>query len=480
MHPRSIFFVLGKMLTYFSFIILVPLLYAVFLETASIRPFVVTISFSLGIGLTFQILSQKAKDISIKDGFLIVSLGWILYSIVGAIPYLSAGTFTSFADAFFETMSGLTTTGATVLGNIEGTPKAILLWRSITQYIGGLGIIVLAISVLPEIGLGAVRMFNSEVPGPTKDRILPKIKDTAKALWLIYIFFTVLEAIMLKVAGMTVFEAINHSLTTMATGGFSTRNLSIIGFNSPAIEWIITLFMFIAGINLTLHFNFVRTRKLSYLKNPEFKIYLFIALGAWGLFLLNIQTSLGGELLTNIRLAGFQSISILTTTGYASANFELWPYFSQFLILFLMFFGGMAGSTAGSMKIGRIMIIGKFLKKELTKILHPRMIYKVKIGDQSVPDALLRNISVFVFLYIIIFAVSSLILTLFNIDITTSISATASCLGNVGPGLGEVGALDNYAHLPNIVKYFLSLLMMTGRLELYTVLVILSPRFWRD
>jgi len=285
---------------------------------------------------------------------------------------------------------------------------------------------------------------------------------------------------MLKVAGMTVFEAINHSLTTMATGGFSTRNLSIIGFNSPAIEWIITLFMFIAGINLTLHFNFVRTRKLSYLKNPEFKIYLFIALGAWGLFLLNIQTSLGGELLTNIRLAGFQSISILTTTGYASANFELWPYFSQFLILFLMFFGGMAGSTAGSMKIGRIMIIGKFLKKELTKILHPRMIYKVKIGDQSVPDALLRNISVFVFLYIIIFAVSSLILTLFNIDITTSISATASCLGNVGPGLGEVGALDNYAHLPNIVKYFLSLLMMTGRLELYTVLVILSPRFWRD
>ncbi|MDD4527401.1 MAG: TrkH family potassium uptake protein [Candidatus Margulisbacteria bacterium] len=479
MNPRSIFFVLGKMLTYFSVIIIVPLIYAFFDSSSDVTPFIMTIFFSLGIGFSFQLLTRRVADISLKDGFLIVALGWLLYSVIGSIPYLFAGTFSNFGDAFFETMSGLTTTGATVMTQIEGTPNAILLWRSITQYIGGIGIIVLAISVLPEIGLGAVRLFNSEMPGPTKEKVLPRIKDTAKIIWLIYIAITALQVLLLKLTGLSLFDAINHSFTTMSTGGFSTKNLSIISFHNPAAEWIIILFMFIAGLNLTLHINFLRTRKFNYLHNSELKLYIAIILVAWAFVMFNVQYHLGGNFLENIRLAGFQIMSIITTTGFASANYELWPHFSQFLLVFLMFFGAMAGSTSGSVKMGRILVMGKSLSKEITKVLHPKMIYKIKINKQAVPENIIKNISIFIFLYFLIFIVSSLILTLYNIDIITSTSAVAACLGNVGPGLGLVGALDNYAGLPMSVKYFLAFLMMVGRLEIYTVIIILTPKFWK-
>ncbi len=479
MNPRSIFFVLGKMLTYFSVIIMVPLIYAFFDSGSDIKPFLMTIYFSLGIGLSLQILTQKVDNISLKDGFLIVTLGWIAYSIIGSIPYLVSGTFTSFGDAFFETMSGLTTTGATVMTKIEGTQNSILLWRSITQYIGGLGIIVLAVSILPEIGLGAVRLFNSEMPGPTKEKVFPRIKDTAKTLWIIYIALTIAQTLLLKLTGLSFFDAINHSLTTMSTGGFSTKDLSIISFNNPAAEWIIVLFMFIAGLNLTLHINFLRTKKFNYFHNSEFKLYLFIVLISWIFVMLNINYHNNISLLNNLRLAGFQVMTIITTTGFVSADYELWPQFSQFLLVFLMFFGAMAGSTAGSVKIGRVLVMGKSLLKEITKVLHPKMIYKIKIDKQAVSENIVRNISIFIFLYFLIFIFSSLFLTLFQIDIITSTSAVAACLGNIGPGLGLVGALDNYAFLPIGIKYFLAFLMMVGRLEIYTVIVIFTPSFWR-
>ncbi len=479
MNPRSIFFILGKMLTYFSIIIIVPLIFSFFDNSSDFKPFLMTLFFSFGLGLAFQLLSGKVKEISLKDGFLIVTLGWLLYSTIGSLPYLYAGTFNNFCDAFFETMSGLTTTGATVMTQIEGTSKAILLWRSITQFIGGLGIIVLAVSILPEIGLGAVRMFNSEMTGPTKERVMPRIKDTAKALWIIYILLTALQTFLLYLAGMSFFDAINHSMTTMATGGFSTMNLSIIGFHNPTVEWIILIFMFIAGVNLTLHLNFLRTKKISYLNNSEFKLYLFITLLAWAFTMFNIHSNLGGNFIDNIRISGFTVISILTTTGFVNSDYELWPQFSQFLLVFLMFFGAMAGSTAGSIKIGRVLVMGKSLLKEITKVLHPKMIYKIKFDNQSIPESIVKNISIFIFLYFLIFIFSSLFITLFNIDMITATSAVATCLGNIGPGLGTVGALDNFAHLPSIVKYLLSILMMVGRLEIYTVLIILTPTFWR-
>ncbi len=478
MNPRSIFYILGKMLIYYSVIILVPLIFAFFDSSSDVKPFIMTLFFSLGLGLTFQILTQKVKEISLKDGFLIVTLGWLLYAVIGSLPFLFAGTFNNFCDALFETMSGLTTTGATVMTKIEGTSRAILLWRSITHFIGGLGIIVLAVSILPEIGLGAIRLFNSEVTGSTKEKILPRIKDTAKALWSIYILLTVLETICLTIAGMSLFDAINHSMATTATGGFSTRDLSIMSYQSPIIEWIIMFFMFISGVNFTLHLNFIRTRKLNYLKNSEFKLYLFIVLTAWLLTMINIHTNMGGTIVDNIRLSGFNVISILTTTGFVSTNFELWPQFSQYLLLILMFFGAMAGSTAGSIKIDRILVMIKSLFKEFTKVLHPKVVYKIKVSGQPVPENIIKSISVFIFFYFIIFILSSLFITSFNIDILTSISAVATCMGNIGPGLVQVGALDNFAHLPDTVKYLLTFLMMVGRLEIFTVLILFTPKFW--
>jgi trk system potassium uptake protein len=478
MHPKSIFFILSKMLIYFYFIIFIPLLYAIFDKQSSIFPFLATAMISLFLGLFLQIITKNTDEVSIRDGFIIVTLGWLVYSILGSIPYLYSGTLGNFADAFFETISGFTTTGASVISEIEATPKAILLWRSITQYIGGLGIIVLTITILPEIGLGAVRLFNSEMPGPTKERIFPKIKDTAKTLWLIYVSLTVLLAFLLYFSGMNIFDSLNHALTTMSTGGFSTKNLSLISFNNPLIEWIILIFMFIAGINLTLHLNFIRTKRLSYFRHSEFKLYLTIVLVAWLLVFFNIN-SYNKNILDNIRISGFNVISILTTTGFVSTDTELWSYFGQFLLLILMFIGAMAGSTSGGIKISRVMVMLKKLFKELTKILHPKMVYKIKISKHPVDEEIIKNISLFFFLYLTIFIFSSLLLTSFNIDILTSISAVSACLSNIGPGLGEVGALDNFAHLPNIVKYVLSFLMLAGRLELYTILVIFMPAFWK-
>ncbi|MFC1478275.1 TrkH family potassium uptake protein [Candidatus Margulisiibacteriota bacterium] len=468
------------MLLYFSVILLTPVFVAQLDGNQSLLPFVYTFAITFLTAIILVLINKSQPGMTAREGFLIVTLTWLAYAFFGCLPYLFDGVFVTLTDAFFESMSGFTTTGSTVLTQIEGTSRAILFWRSLTQYLGGMGIIVLGIAILPEISLGAMQLFKAEVPGPTKDRLYPRIKDTAKTLWLVYSILTIAEIILLKIGGMSIFDSVNHAFTTMATGGFSTSNTSIAGYKSPFIEWVITFFMFMAGVNFTLHFHMLRGKITSYFKSSEFRIYLAIVLLGTLAVALNIHHRLGTGIITTIRLAGFQLVSILTTTGYASADFELWPPFCTVILFLAMFAGAMAGSTGGGIKIVRIQLVFKHAFLQIRKLIHPQLVSHIKSQGRVVPEGVMSTVAGFLQLYIGIFVFSVLVISACGIDFTTSLTAAAACLGNIGPGFGTVGAMDNYAHLPDLVKNLLSFLMLLGRLELYTVLAILLPAFWRD
>ena len=480
MKISTIINIIGKLLIYLSLILLTPIFVALTDHNQSLVPFVLTFIITMLVGCVCVLTTKKVREITIKEGFLVVTLTWVAYAFFGALPYLFDGVFTSLTDAFFEAMSGFTTTGSTVMTNIEGASKAILYWRSLTQFLGGMGIIVLGIAILPEITTGTMELFKAEVPGPTKDRLFPKIKDTAKTLWLVYVILTVAEIILLKFGGISLYESVCHAFTTMATGGFSTRNLSIVGFNSAYIEWVMVFFMFMAGVNFTLHYHLLRGRIKPYFKSSEFRVYLGIFVLGTIFVSINIFSHIGTGILDTVRYASFQVISILTTTGYASHDFELWPAFSQVLLFLFMFLGAMAGSTGGGMKVVRIQLIIKQGFLQIKKLIHPQMVGHVKLGNRVVPYRILNVVSGFILLYLSSFVIGILIVSAFGIDFVTSFSSVAACLGNIGPGFGTVGAMDNFAHLPMVVKNVLSFLMLLGRLELYTVIVILSPAFWRD
>lgn len=429
-----------------------------------------------GLGLWY--FNKSQQKIGKREGYLIVALGWLSMGIVSMLPYLFSGVLSDFTNAFFESISGLTTTGASVINDIEAVPKGVLFWRSLTQWIGGMGIIVLTVALLPLFGVGGVELFMAEAPGPSSGKLHPKITDTAKRLWIIYVLLTLAETIMLKVAGMTWLDALNHAFTTMSTGGFSTKNASIAAYNSPAIEYIITAFMLVGGINFSILYFIVKGIWKKVLIDEEFKTYLGIIV----VFTVAITSTLVVDsdkgLEESFRHAVFQVVTIITTTGFSTANYALWAPFAYMLILFLMFTGGSASSTSGGVKVLRHLIILKNGYMEFKRLLHPRGIIPVRINNKSVEQRTVYNVLAFFFIYLFVFILGALVISAFGHDLMTSAGASIACLGNIGPGIGDVDPSHNFAGFSTGAKFVLSFLMLLGRLELFTVLIIFTPSFW--
>lgn len=422
---------------------------------------------------------EKTEHISQRESMAIVAISWAGIGFFGALPFYVSGIFPTFADAFFESVSGFTTTGASVLVDIEPVARGLLFWRSLIQWLGGMGIIVLTIAILPFIGVGGFQLYKAEVPSPVPDKLKPRIRDTAKALWKVYVLFSLAEVLLLLIGGMTLYDSLCHTFTTMPTGGYSTKSLSIAHFESLYFDIVIMGFMLLAGINFSLHFRMLQAKPISYWRNPEFRFFFFTLL----ILIFVVSISLFGSVYDtageSLRYGAFQVISILTTTGYATADYNQWPAVAQLIILMCMFVGGSAGSTAGGMKIMRIMVCFKFCYKELFNLLHPHSVSYVKIGGRPVPDTVINGVLGFLALYIGIFVLCSILLAAMGVDFVTSFSAAAASIGNIGPGLAMVGPTGNYADIPYFGKWLLSLLMLLGRLEIYTIIIFLVPEFWR-
>lgn len=430
------------------------------------------------LSLTFRFLMKRPNELSIREAFLTVTLSWITFSLFGSVPFMVSGYIPNLTDAFFETMSGFTTTGASILTDIEALPKSLLLWRNMTQWLGGMGVIALAVAVLPFLGVGGVQLFKAEVPGPIKDRISPRISETAKILWGVYLLFTIAEILLLMLGGLSLFDSVCITFGTLATGGFAPTNASIAAYPSPFIHYVVIVFMFIAGVNFSLHYWALRGRPHLYFTNPEFRFFLFVTGLATGLILM--ARLVRGEAFSEefIRSTLFQTVSIVTTTGFVTHDYEQWPFVTQIILLALMLFGGCTSSTGGGIKNVRILVAFKFMGSELKKLFHPHGVFPIRMGDRAVQERLVSNIIGFIALYILFFFVGVMAMTGLGLDIDTSIGAVAATLGNVGPGIGMVGPVENYSHLPVLGKWILSFLMMIGRLEIFTVLVIFTRPFW--
>ena len=441
------------------------------------------------IGLPVWFFTRKNRSLNNKDGFAIVTLAWLLVALAGAQPFYLTGAIPNFTDAWFESMSGVTTTGATIIGNIEtlpnlvngieSLPHGVLFWRSFIQWIGGMGIIVFTIAILPLLGVGGVQLFKAEVPGPVADKIRPRINQTAKILWMVYVGFTVLQVLLLGLAGMPWFDSVCHAFTTMPTGGFSTQNASIAAYSNPLIHYIIIFFMFVAGVNFTLHFRAITGNYKVHLKDYEFRVYLSIICIATLLIFFNISSANSDWSHNSFLISLFESLAMLTGTGYANADYELWPFFSQHILLIIMFFGAMGGSTSGGMKITRIILLIKYAATETRRMLHARAIIPIRIGDRFISDEVVRNTLGFSLIYLSIFVLTSFVLTAFNLDLLSALGASASAIGNVGPAFGAFGPTDNYALLHPIGKWMLTICMLLGRLEIFTIMVLFSRTFWK-
>jgi trk system potassium uptake protein TrkH len=489
MNQKTIFNILGAQISIIGATLLIPALIALSYSEYDLKGFLLSALISFSIGIPLWYFTRHSKTLSNKDGFLVVTAAWIVTAVIGALPFYFSGAIPNITDAFFESMSGVTTTGATIIGNpitlpnlpngIESLPHGILFWRSFIQWIGGMGIIVFAIAILPLLGIGGVQMFKAEVPGPVSDKLRPRVKETAKILWMVYLGFTVAEMILLAVGGMSWFDAICHSFTTMPTGGFSTLNASIAGWTSSAIHYIIIFFMLMAGVNFSLHFRAMTGDIKAYFRDFEFKLYIGIILFVTLMIFAIISLSDGGFTHIKFRDALFQTVSIITTTGYGSYDYELWGYFVQFILITLMFFGAMGGSTGGGMKLIRVYLIIRSSMMEARRLLHTRAIIPLRIGDRYISENVIRNTLGFFLFYISIFVLTTAALTAMNIDITSAIGAAASAVGNIGPALGSFGPTDNYAMLPDIGKWILSFAMLLGRLEIFTVLILFSRTYWR-
>ncbi len=449
---------------------------------------------SLGAGGAIMWLTRNhRKEIQKREGYIIVTLGWVFMALIGTLPYIFSDVIPNITDAFFETMSGYTTTGASILTDIESVPKGILFWRSITHWIGGMGIIVLAIAILPLLGIGGMQLFAAEAPGPGGDKLHPRITDTAKRLWLIYVGYTLAETVLLKVAGMSLFDAVNHSLSTLSTGGFSTKNTSMAFWNDrPLIQYIVAFFMFLAGSNFVLSYFAFKRNFQKVFRDEEFRLYsiFVIALTAISTLLIYFEADVSissidhpavwGPFESAVRHGLFQVLSIITTTGFVSADYTLWTPFLTIFFFGMMFLGGCAGSTSGGIKVMRHLIMIKNGLLEFKRTLHPHAILPVRYNSKAIPQPIVFNILGFFILYMLSFIIGTLVFSWLGLDFNTALGGAASTLGNIGPALGRLGPVDNYAFLPDAAKWWASFLMLIGRLELFTVLILLTPFFWRN
>ena len=431
--------------------------------------------------LVMRVLSARktGSNLSVKDGFLFVSLSWIGASLIGSLPYYFSGAIPSMADAYFETMSGFTTTGASILNEIEALPVSLLFWRSLTHWLGGMGIVVLTVAVLPLLGIGGLQLIQAEAPGPTVDKLTPRITETAKILWHIYVGLTAAQTALLMLAGMDLFDALTHTFGTLATGGFSPKNTSVGHYNSGLVDAIITLFMVLAGVNFTLHFRLITGRYKNLLRDSELKAYLLIFSSATLIIAWNLYGNTFSSITDSLRYASFQAATILTTTGYCTADYEKWPALSQTILFILMFVGGCSGSTGGGIKVIRIITLLKQALNEMKYLLHPRGVFTLKINSLPVKKDIVYSISGFFFLYILMLLITTAVTATSGCDVTTSFTASLATVGNIGPGLGLVGPTKNFAFFPAYVKCFFTFAMLVGRLELYTVLILFTRAFWK-
>lgn len=478
MNARLTFQILGGLLLSLAGVLLLPIPFALAFHDGQTWVFATSAAITASVGFAlFKGISAQG-ELGLREGFGVVSLSWASFAVFGALPYLIGGSIPAVTDAVFEAASGFTTTGATILTRIADLPPSMLLWRSLTQWLGGMGIIVLTIAILPILKVGGMQMFRAEVPGPTKDRLTPRIQDTARLLWEVYFGLTAIEFVLLGLGEMSWFEALCHSLTTMATGGFSTSDASIAGFTSSYTHWVITVFMFLAGINFSLHYSLLRHGARDLLRSEEFRVYSGTILAATLLITLQIWDRYNDGILA-LRDAAFQVVSIATSTGFASADFELWPLATQSLLLGLMLMGAMAGSTGGGIKVARIIVVIKHAHQQVFRLIHPRGVRVLKLDHRAVPEDVVQSVLGFGALYFLLFALATFTLSLIGVDLLTAATGVVSALSNIGPGLGSIGPTENYAHLPGLGKWTLTVCMILGRLEIFTVLVLLVPSFWR-
>ena len=489
MNIKTILNILAAMLALTGVTMLLPALIAWGYNEPDLAGHLKSSAICVLIGLPVWFFTRKSRSLNSKDGFVIVTLAWILVALAGAQPFYLTGTIPNFTDAWFESMSGVTTTGASIIGNIEtlpnlvngieSLPHGVLFWRSFIQWIGGMGIIVFTIAILPLLGVGGVQLFKAEVPGPVADKIRPRVREAAKILWMVYVGFTFVQVLLLGLAGMPWFDSVCHALTTMPTGGFSTQNASIAAYSNPLIHYIIIFFMFVAGVNFTLHFRAITGNYKVHLKDYEFRVYLSIICIATLLIFFNISSANSDWSHNSFLISLFESLAMLTGTGYAIADYELWPFFSQHLLLIIMFFGAMGGSTSGGMKIARIILLIKYAATETRRMLHARAIIPIRIGDRFISDEVVRNTLGFSLIYLSVFVLTAFVLTAFNLDLLSAIGASASAIGNVGPAFGAFGPTDSYALLHPIGKWMLTICMLLGRLEIFTIMVLFSRTFWK-
>lgn len=475
--------IIGALTLCVGLCMLLPLGFSVYYKDAGVMPFswsiIITVVCGAGLFFGFQ-NSNSGTGLSHREGMAIVALGWVAAGLFGSLPFYLGGVFETPVDCVFESFSGFTTTGASVMTNIEGTAKGILFWRSLTHWLGGMGIIVLSLAILPFLGVGGMQLYKAEVPGPVPDKLKPRIKDTALALWKVYVLFSAIEAVLLMFGGMDLFDSLCHTFGTLATGGFSTKNASVAHFQSAYIDYVITAFMLIAGINFSLHYQMLKGRPLALWKDPEFRFFAKITLAIMAVITVAVYSSNTYDSVADaFRYTSFQVASIMSTTGYATADYEIWPAVTQALLLFCMFLGGCAGSTSGGMKHMRIMLLMKQSYQELFRMIHPRSVSRVKLGKKVVQPEVLNGILGFAVLWLGLFVICAFVVAATGVDVVSSFAASLACIGNIGPGIGSVGPTDNYAHIPELGKWALVFCMLLGRLEIYTVIVLCVPEFWR-
>ncbi len=471
--------ILGYLTVLLSGFLALPGLVSLYYGESTHPVFFYTAGGSFLVGLLLSKIKPKETKINFRDSILVVSLGWIVFSLIGAIPFIYYSPL-NYSQAVFETMSGFTTTGASVISDIEALDHSLLFWRSFTHWLGGMGIIVLSLAIMPLLGSSGSNIYKAEVTGPTSDKIAPKLQNVAKLLWYVYAGLTILQIVCLRAAGMNLFDSVCHAFGTLATGGFSTKNASIAAYDNNAIHWIITIFMFLAGANFALHIRAISGNFIHFLKDVEFRTYFLI----FTLTSLSIGSFLyygnpDENFAVFIRDSAFQTISILTTTGFVSADYTLWPFLAQFLIFGLMLIGGCGGSTGGGIKVIRVLILVKGGLAELRKFLHPQAVMQTKVGGHPVKEDVHLNVMGFFILYVSTVVLTGGLLTATGLDLGTALSAALSSVGNIGPGFGGVGPTSNFAGITDDGLWILSIAMLAGRLEMYTVILLFSSNFWR-
>jgi len=470
---------LGILLVCEALSMLPSLVVALIYREAGGAAFIYSILIILAVGFPLVFVKPYTSNFYARDGFAIVAIGWILISFFGSLPAFISGAIPSLVDSFFESISGFTTTGASILKEIESLPKGILFWRSFTHWVGGMGVLMLTLAILPSVGGRTQHIMKAESPGPNPGKLVPKIGQTAKILYGIYLAISVVEIVLLLVSGMPLYDSFIHTFGTAGTGGFSNMNASVGSYNNIAAEIIITVFMLIFGANFALYYQILKGYPRAPFKNEEFRFYIGVAVVSMILVAANINGSVFKSLWESLRHSSFQVASILTTTGYTTSNFDAWPMFSRIVLLILMFIGGCSGSTGGAIKNIRVLLLIKTMKQELMKIIHPRAVHPVKIDGKVVEEETLTRVMAFFFMYMFVFVFAVLIVSTDGKDIATTVSSVAATIGNIGPGLGLVGAVGNYSDMSVLSKLVLSFCMIVGRLEVYPILLLLVPSFWK-